>query len=202
MGAVESRGRGGRGRFSVVERSHALAAEFFGARKISCAVDATLGGGRDALFLASLLSGGGKVYGFDVQPEAVRRSRELFEKNGLSDRCEFFCAGHEMMEGFIPRGLFGKVGCAFFNLGWLPGSGKSVVTKPGTTLAALRIAVGIIDKSCGFLSVASYRAHPGGLEEFRAVRGFFESAFMRAECEVSDPEDGLSPALFYARFRG
>lgn len=86
---MASPGSMGCGRFSVVARSHGLAAEFFGSRKISCAVDATLGGGRDALFLASLVSEGGKVYGFDIQPEAVSRSRGLFEKNGLSDRSNF-----------------------------------------------------------------------------------------------------------------
>ncbi len=157
MASVGSIRRGG---FSVVGRSHGLAAEFFGQRKISCAVDATLGGGRDALFLASLLSEGGKVYGFDVQAEAVRRSRGLFEKNGLSDRCEFFNAGHENMSDLIPRALFGNVGCVFFNLGWLPGSDKSVATRPSTTVAAIRAAVELMDKSRGFLSVAAYRA-PG-----------------------------------------
>ena len=60
--------------FSIVERSHAEAKKFFGPRAIDCAVDATIGGGGDALFLASMLSEGGKVFGFDVQEEAVARS--------------------------------------------------------------------------------------------------------------------------------
>ena len=197
MASVGSIRRGG---FSVVGRSHGLAAEFFGQRKISCAVDATLGGGRDALFLASLLSEDGKVYGFDIQAEAVRRSRGLFEKNGLSDRCEFFNAGHENMSDLIPRALFGNVGCVFFNLGWLPGSDKSVATRPSTTVAAIRAAVELMDKSRGFLSVAAYRAHPGGREEFEAVGELFEREIPFGECEISDPADAGSPALFYARF--
>lgn len=112
---MASLGSMGCGRFSVVARSHGLAAEFFGSRKISCAVDATLGGGRDALFLASLVSEGGKVYGFDIQPEAVSRSRGLFEKNGLSDRCEFFNAGHENMAVSF-RALSPEMWGAFFSI--------------------------------------------------------------------------------------
>lgn len=197
---MASPGSMGCGRFSVVARSHGLAAEFFGSRKISCAVDATLGGGRDALFLASLVSEGGKVYGFDIQPEAVSRSRGLFEKNGLSDRCEFFNAGHENMADFIPSALSGNVGCVFFNLGWLPGSDKSIATRPDTTVAAIRAAVGLMDKSRGFLSVAAYRAHPGGREEFEAVGELFEREISFGVCEISDAADAGSPALFCARF--
>ena len=39
------------------------------------AVDATLGNGHDALWLCSLVGEEGHVYGFDVQAEAVERSR-------------------------------------------------------------------------------------------------------------------------------
>ena len=39
------------------------------------AVDATLGNGHDALWLCGLVGGTGHVYGFDVQAEAVERSR-------------------------------------------------------------------------------------------------------------------------------
>ena len=111
--------------FSIVERSHAEAKKFFGPRAIDCAVDATLGGGGDALFLASMLSEGGKIFGFDVQEEAVARSRALFEKNGILEKCTFFCSGHENMLELIPQKYRGKVGCVFFNLGWLPRSDKA-----------------------------------------------------------------------------
>ena len=39
------------------------------------AVDATLGNGHDALWLCDLVGETGRVYGFDVQQEAVERSR-------------------------------------------------------------------------------------------------------------------------------
>lgn len=195
---------------NIVGLSHALCCEFFGDKKIAAAVDATLGGGRDALFMTRFLdevgdkNGNGnknkKIFGFDVQKAAVERSRALFEENGLSDIAEFFEVGHERMLEFIPPEFFGKVGCVFFNLGWLPDSDKTRITKPETTLAALKCAFRIIDKNRAFLSVASYRGHAGGAEEFDAVRGFFAENFGAKSESYGDVGNPIAPVLFVARF--
>lgn len=195
---------------NIVGLSHALCCEFFGDKKIAAAVDATLGGGRDALFMTRFLdevgdkNGNGnknkKIFGFDVQKAAVERSRALFGENGLSDIAEFFEVGHERMSEFIPPEFFGKVGCVFFNLGWLPDSDKTRITKPETTLAALKCALRIIDKNRAFLSVASYRGHAGGAEEFDAVRGFFSENFGEKFESYGDVGNPIAPVLFIARF--
>lgn len=195
---------------NIVGLSHALCCEFFGDKKIAAAVDATLGGGRDALFMTRFLdevgdkNGNGnknkKIFGFDVQKAAVERSRALFEENGLSDIAEFFEVGHERMLEFIPPEFFGKIGCVFFNLGWLPDSDKTRITKPETTLAALKCALRIIDKNRAFLSVASYRGHAGGAEEFDAVRGFFAENFGAKSESCGDVGNPIAPVLFVARF--
>lgn len=195
---------------NIVGLSHALCCEFFGDKKIAAAVDATLGGGRDALFMTRFLdevgdkNGNGnknkKIFGFDVQKAAVERSRALFEENGLSDIAEFFEVGHERMLEFIPPEFFGKIGCVFFNLGWLPDSDKTRITKPETTLAALKCAFRIIDKNRAFLSVASYRGHAGGAEEFDAVRGFFSENFGEKFESYGDVGNPIAPVLFIARF--
>lgn len=195
---------------NIVGLSHALCCEFFGDKKIAAAVDATLGGGRDALFMTRFLdevgdkNGNGnknkKIFGFDVQKAAVERSRALFEENGLSDIAEFFEVGHERMLEFIPPEFFGKIGCVFFNLGWLPDSDKTRITKPETTLAALKCALRIIDKNRAFLSVASYRGHAGGAEEFDAVRGFFAENFGAKSESYGDVGNPIAPVLFVARF--
>lgn len=195
---------------NIVGLSHALCCEFFGDKKIAAAVDATLGGGRDALFMTRFLdevgdkNGNGnknkKIFGFDVQKAAVERSRALFEENGLSDIAEFFEVGHERMLEFIPPEFFGKIGCVFFNLGWLPDSDKTRITKPETTLAALKCAFRIIDKNRAFLSVASYRGHAGGAEEFDAVRGFFAENFGAKSESYGDVGNPIAPVLFIARF--
>ena len=195
---------------NIVGLSHALCCEFFGDKKIAAAVDATLGGGRDALFMTRFLdevgdkNGNGnknkKIFGFDVQKAAVERSRALFAENGLSDIAEFFEVGHERMLEFIPPEFFGKIGCVFFNLGWLPDSDKTRITKPETTLAALKCALRIIDKNRAFLSVASYRGHAGGAEEFDAVRGFFAENFGAKSESYGDVGNPIAPVLFVARF--
>lgn len=195
---------------NIVGLSHALCCEFFGDKKIAAAVDATLGGGRDALFMTRFLdevgdkNGNGnknkKIFGFDVQKAAVERSRALFGENGLSDIAEFFEVGHERMLEFIPPEFFGKIGCVFFNLGWLPDSDKTRITKPETTLAALKCALRIIDKNRAFLSVASYRGHAGGAEEFDAVRGFFSENFGAKSESYGDVGNPIAPVLFIARF--
>ena len=101
---------------------------------------------------------------------------------------------------FIPPEFFGKIGCVFFNLGWLPDSDKTRITKPETTLAALKCALRIIDKNRAFLSVASYRGHAGGAEEFDAVRGFFAENFGEKFESYGDVGNPIAPVLFVARF--
>ena len=198
--------------FSIVERSHAEAKKFFGPRAIDCAVDATLGGGGDALFLASMLSEGGKIFGFDVQEEAVARSRALFEKNGILEKCTFFCSGHENMLELIPQKYRGKVGCVFFNLGWLPGSDKSVITELKSTAEALRSLRGLFVRRAragedSLLNVLSYRGHKGAAQEFEFVEEFFNSLEEGgtdltgvAVSRFGDFENPESPVLFSARF--
>ena len=67
-----------------------------------CAViDATLGNGHDTLRLAGLVGAEGRVYGFDIQAEAVARTEERLREAGLLDRCRLHCAGHERMADFV-----------------------------------------------------------------------------------------------------
>ena len=55
------------------------------------ALDATLGNGRDALWLCELVGETGRVIGFDVQAEAVARSRARLEEAGMLGRAELIC---------------------------------------------------------------------------------------------------------------
>ena len=159
------------------------------------AIDATAGRGHDTVFLARTVGKSGRVLAFDIQQAAVDSTRALLEKEGLA--AEVVLASHADMASYAEPE---SADCILFNLGWLPGSDKSVATRPSTTVAAIRAAVELMDKSRGFLSVAAYRAHPGGREEFEAVGELFEREIPFGECEISDPADAGSPALFYARF--
>ena len=65
----------------------------------------------------------------------------------------------------------GGVAAAVFNLGYLPGAGKTCITKPATTLAALERALAWLAPG-GLVTVVCYPGHPGGAEEGEAVRGW------------------------------
>lgn len=138
-------------------------------------VDATMGNGYDTQFLAEL---GANVYAFDVQEEALNATEkrlddagiknQIFEKN-LSNlltepSVNLVLSGHEKLSEYVKE----PIKAAIFNLGYLPKTDKSVVTKADTTLTALdaltnQLVVG------GRIAVMIYYGHEGGMEEKNAV---------------------------------
>lgn len=124
-------------------------------------VDATLGNGYDTLFLANLVGEAGRVYGFDVQEQAVAATKERLCKNGLSERVTLFHRGHEHLDACIPSEEHGKITGAIFNLGYLPGSDKSIVTKPNTTISAVEQLLKMMAPE-GIIVIVIYHGHPGG----------------------------------------
>ena len=109
---------------------------FSGAR----AVDATMGNGRDTLWLCQRVGPDGHVYAFDVQPEAVERTGQRLLDAGLSDRATLFCQGHQRMAECVPE----PVDAVMFNLGWLPGAAHAVTTLTETTLQAVDAALSFL----------------------------------------------------------
>lgn len=55
-----------------------------------------------------------------------------------------------------------------FNLGYLPGGDKQIVTRSDTTIRALSLVLPLLSRT-GALSVIAYAGHPGGMEETKAV---------------------------------
>ena len=74
---------------NLVQKSHVLLRDFFCNNSPKIAVDATLGRGRDALFLFESLADGGILYGFDVQKAALEESRSLINSLPCSSRKKF-----------------------------------------------------------------------------------------------------------------
>lgn len=153
----------------ILERAKSLTAERI--RPGDAVVDATLGNGYDAVHLARAVGAGGRLFGFDVQPEAIARSRRRLEKHGLSDRAELVETGHEDFGETLPDGLRGRLAAVMFNLGYLPGSDHAVITEPETTVAALEETVDWL-RTGGIATVVLYRGHEGGEREYQAVRSW------------------------------
>ena len=131
------------------------------------AIDATLGNGRDALWLCERVGARGRVYGFDIQPEAVNRAAARLEGAGLLSRATLFCMGHERMAEAVRE----PVDVVMFNLGWLPGAAHGVTTLTRTTLAAADAALGLL-KPEGLMTICVYPGHPEGALELHALKAW------------------------------
>lgn len=130
-------------------------------------VDATLGTGQDCEQLCRLVGKEGHVYGFDVQQDALNRTRERLESAGLANRAELILSGHESMRDFVPRGIR----LAVFNLGWLPGSDKTVTTRVKSTVKAAQAALDLLSPR-GVLVICVYPGHEEGRREEEALLRF------------------------------
>lgn len=127
-------------------------------------IDATMGNGHDTQWLAELVGESGHVYGFDIQLEAVSRTRERLQEAGLESRTTLFHAGHEHIAELVSE----PVDAVVFNLGWLPGTDKALRTRAETTLLAVNAALERL-KEGGLLTICVYPGHPEGRIELEKL---------------------------------
>jgi SAM-dependent methyltransferase len=130
------------------------------------AVDATFGNGHDALWLAQIVGPSGRVFGFDVQAAALAKAAQRVER---LPQVALFHAGHEHLAEHLPADAKGRLAAVMFNLGFLPGADKSVITRAATTLEALDQALSYLAIG-GHITLVLYPGHDGGAEETKAVR--------------------------------
>ncbi len=127
-------------------------------------IDATVGNGHDAVFLAQLVGEKGCVFGFDIQAEAIASARQRLKSAGLSQRVTLIEASHSEMKSHVKE----PVSAVMFNLGYLPGGDQKKMTQTQSTLEALEAALDSLSVS-GILTCVCYPGHPGGFEECEAV---------------------------------
>lgn len=123
-------------------------------------IDATLGNGHDAFFLAHLLQGKGHLIGYDIQPEAISKTKVLLETlpKGANQGIELRLLSHN---SFLEK----EAKLIVYNLGYLPGGDKTLTTRRETTLTSVENALKIIQMG-GAISITCYPGHPeGALEE-------------------------------------
>ena len=123
-------------------------------------IDATLGNGHDTVMLSELVGPSGKVYGFDIQADAVERTSALLKEHGLRERCELYAEGHQHIADHVHV----AVKAAVFNLGWLPGGDKSITTLWETTQVAISAALALLVKG-GVCTICAYPGHAEGDRE-------------------------------------
>lgn len=133
------------------------------------AIDATLGNGHDTLFLAHQVGETGHVYGFDIQLAAVNETRNRLCKAEIDgSRFTLNQISHAHMAEHLDPADLNRVKGVMFNLGYLPGSDKSVITRTADTMIAVRQALDLLQPG-GLLTVVVYPGHEGGAEEGRAI---------------------------------
>jgi hypothetical protein len=133
------------------------------------AVDATVGNGHDTLFLANCVGSAGKVIGCDIQPVALRQTSARLRAAGLLERVELLLLGHEGVATWFAAAAPGvRVKAAMFNLGYMPGTDHSVITRAETTIPALESMLTLVAQG-GIITAVIYSGHPGGLAETQAV---------------------------------
>jgi hypothetical protein len=160
------------------------------------AVDATVGNGYDSLFLAHRVGSKGKVLGFDVQKAALAGARELLKFVGSIDRVSLIHDSHSRLADYLPDGV--AIEGAMFNLGYLPRGNRQIITRPDTTVTALRSVLEHLAER-GRVTLLVYRGHQGAVPEYQAVRLFLEQLpedEWLVEEFASTSDSPIAPRLF------
>lgn len=153
-------------RISLVDEAHKAVRKIL--KSGDCAVDATVGNGHDTAFLARQVGPDGRVFGFDIQKKALEITRQRLQQNHSLNQVQLFQANHVQLRALIPGRFHGRIQAIMFNLGYLPGGDKTVITRTESTLAALEDSLKILSPE-GLLSVLAYPGHPGGDRESENV---------------------------------
>lgn len=124
-------------------------------------IDATMGNGNDTLFLSKMAGKTGKVYAFDIQEEALAKTKELLVSQGVADCARLILDGHEHMDRYIEENTADAV---IFNFGYLPGGRHDIATAPSTSIEAVGKALKIL-KPGAMLCLCIYSGGDTGFEE-------------------------------------
>ncbi|MBF0781112.1 MULTISPECIES: class I SAM-dependent methyltransferase [unclassified Granulicatella] len=124
-------------------------------------IDATIGNGHDTVLLAELVGTKGKVIGVDIQAQAIEHTTQRLIAHQLYDRCELVQIGHQHLDTLISNQI---ISTAIFNLGYLPGSNKHIITQSHHTICAMQHILKQL-KQNGLLILVVYYGHVGGKEE-------------------------------------
>lgn len=127
-------------------------------------IDATAGNGHDTLFLAKLVGDTGHVYSFDIQEAAITNTHQRLQESNYLSHVTLFHKGHEEARSLIPEKNHGQIAGCIFNLGYLPGGDKAIVTKTETTLQAIEDIFSMLKKE-GIIVLVIYHGHEEGKKE-------------------------------------
>ena len=171
---------------NIIVKTTAFAAHVVSAylRPGDIAVDATCGNGWDTLFLCRQTGAEGIVYAFDIQQEALEKAKERFsctcrrpcgpgreEEEQPLAQVRWILDSHENMDRYLDEG---SVSAIVFNLGYLPGGNKELVTRAESSRDAVEKALKLIRKG-GIISIVLYPGHGEGRKEKQVLTKLAET---------------------------
>ena len=146
-------------------------------REGDTAVDFTMGNGHDTEFLSKTVGESGHVYAFDVQKQALESTAKNLAAAGCPENYTLILDSHHNVKNYVQ----GSIRAGMFNLGYLPGSDKSVTTMRVTTMPAIEAAIDLLDHG-GVLLVAVYPGHAEGDAEGKMLLDYFATLDRHVIC--------------------
>lgn len=156
-----------REKYQITEYCHHFLREYI--HEGDHCIDATCGKGCDTEFLCRSVGKTGRVYGFDIQREAVEQTRIRLERAGCADQAVMICDGHEKMADYVKD----QAAVIMFNFGYLPGGDHSVATRSRTSLKAVQEGLGLL-KTGGVMSLCIYSGGDTGYEEKNTLLAYLK----------------------------
>ena len=151
-----------REKYQITEYCHRFLGDYI--HEGDCCIDATCGKGCDTEFLCRSVGKTGRVYGFDIQREAVEQTRSRLERAGCTEQVVLICDSHENMADYVKE----QASVIMFNFGYLPGGDHSVATRPETSLKAVEAGMKLL-RTGGVMSLCIYSGGDTGYEEKTAL---------------------------------
>ena len=125
---------------------------------IDLAVDMTCGNGKDTLFLANIAK---KVYGFDIQSTAINNTRSLLK---TYKNVTLIQDSHINIDKYIKE----KIDVVIYNLGYLPGGDKKIITTANSTIISFKKIIKLLNEK----ALIIIEVYPHNLDEVENILNF------------------------------
>lgn len=123
-----------------------------------CLVDATCGNGHDSIFLSKFHNR--VLHCIDIQEISIENTKIALKNE---ENTYFHHTSHSTLD-YIEE----PIDLIVYNLGYLPGSDKSIITNSITTTSSLEKALERLSNQ-GMISITIYTGHDGGQDEEKAI---------------------------------
>lgn len=147
--------------------------------------DMTVGNGNDTVYLCSLAN---KVYGFDIQKEAINNTKIKTKDYSNLILIE---DNHSNIDKYIKE----KVKLFIFNLGYLPNSNSNIITKKDSTLIAFKKAYELLQNN-GYIIITFYIGHNGGKDEYYCIDKYINDQQITVIEKYKENKNLLEPITY------